>query len=60
MRFSGNGLYIEEYVKCINCGVLIYECDLSASVKAEDTGLFCSQWCVAWADAREKRKAESP
>ena len=25
MRFAPNHLYIEEYVKCVNCGVLIYE-----------------------------------
>ncbi len=60
MRFSANGLYIEEYVKCANCGVLIYESDRAESVEAENKGLFCSQWCVDWADAREKRKAENP
>ena len=25
MKFAPNRLYIEEYVKCANCGVLIYE-----------------------------------
>ena len=25
MRFAPNRLYIEEYVKCTNCGVLIYD-----------------------------------
>ena len=24
MRFSDNGYYIEKYVKCANCGLLIY------------------------------------
>ncbi len=60
MRFSANGLYIEEYLKCTNCGVLIYEAELPDSVTVEDKGLFCSQWCIDWMDAREKRKAESP
>ena len=59
MRFAGNGLYVEEYVKCANCGILIYEPDLPSSVEVEDRGLFCSQWCVDWADARQKRQAES-
>lgn len=55
MRFAGNRLYIEEYIKCTNCGTLIYETDRPACVEIEDTGLFCSQWCVDWAAAREKR-----
>jgi len=25
MRFSANGYYIERYVKCANCGLLIYD-----------------------------------
>ena len=25
MRFSENGYYIEKYVKCANCGLLIYD-----------------------------------
>ena len=24
MRFSNNGYYIEKYIKCDNCGMLIY------------------------------------
>ena len=24
MRFSANGYYIERYVKCANCGMLVY------------------------------------
>lgn len=24
MRFSENGYYVEKYVKCANCGLLIY------------------------------------
>jgi hypothetical protein len=24
MRFSDNGYYIEKYVKCANCGMLVY------------------------------------
>ena len=25
MRFSANGYYIERYVKCANCGMLVYD-----------------------------------
>ena len=24
MRFSENGLYIEKYIKCANCGLLVF------------------------------------
>lgn len=56
MKFAANGLYIEEYVKCANCGSLIYESELPSSVTVEDKGLFCSQWCVDWAEKREQRQ----
>ena len=51
MRFSDNGYYIERYVKCDNCGVLIYDEGISATVKGKDQ-LFCSDWCVQWFTAR--------
>ena len=36
MRFSDNGYYIERYIKCDNCGVLIYdEAGLDTEVKGE-------------------------
>lgn len=57
MRFSANGLYIEEYIKCANCGVLIYEAERPDSIELEDRGIFCSSWCVDWAEAREKRRS---
>ena len=53
MRLSRNGYYVERYVKCDNCGVLIYDEGLPATV-AEQPGLYCSQWCIAWADARAR------
>ena len=55
MKFSGNGLYIEEYVKCANCGYLIYETDLDKSIKV-GSKLFCSEWCNDWHDEREKKE----
>jgi N-methylhydantoinase B len=48
MRFSENGYYVERYLKCANCGLLVY----GAGVQAESRGklaLFCSDWCVEWA-----------
>ncbi len=52
MQFSDNGYYIERYIKCDNCGVLIYD---EGGVKADVKGqvmLFCSDWCVQWNTAR--------
>ena len=40
MKFSGNGLYIEEYLKCANCGYLIYEVDLDKLIKV-GSKVFC-------------------
>jgi len=51
MRFSQNGYYIERYIKCSNCGVLIYGDGIEASVKDEPK-LFCSDWCHQWNEAK--------
>ena len=54
MRFAPNHLYIEEYVKCTNCGVLIYDergKDKSPTIIA-DGKTYCSQWCLDWEHAR--------
>ena len=61
MKFSGNGLYIEEYIKCSNCGYLIYETDLDKAIKTKNKKLFCSSWCEEWHGNKEnieKNKAE--
>src|SRR5262245_65670203 len=53
MRFSENGFYIEKYLKCANCGLLVY----GAGVKAQLGGkscLYCSDWCAEWAARRER------
>ncbi|MCG6115836.1 MAG: hypothetical protein MEQ84_11620 [Mesorhizobium sp.] len=61
MKFSQNGLYIESYTKCANCGVLIYEAsEVDAANKVQDAGkIYCSQWCVDWKTERDERKARS-
>lgn len=46
MRFSSNGYYIEQYVKCCNCGQLIY----GEPTKSRGDDKFCSEWCVEWTD----------
>lgn len=54
MRFAPNHLYIEEYVKCTNCGVLIYDergKDKPQTIVA-DGKVYCSQWCLDWEHAR--------
>ena len=51
MRFSDNGYYIERYIKCDNCGVLLYEDGIKDTINGE-TKQFCSEWCNQWALAR--------
>ncbi len=48
MRFSENGYYIERYVKCANCGLLIYGRGI-AGARHGKSALYCSDWCVEWA-----------
>jgi N-methylhydantoinase B len=57
MRFSENGFYIERYIKCGTCGVLIYESE-GQPVLTHDGVTYCSQWCIDWKIAREKRRAD--
>lgn len=61
MKFSQNGLYIEKYIKCANCGTLVYVDDPAQSKDAVTQGdaIFCTQWCVDWAEARRKRRGET-
>jgi len=57
MRLSANKYYILKYVKCDNCGMLIYD----EGIKGKDANegeLFCSQWCVDWASAKKAGVAQ--
>ena len=47
MKFSSNGYYIEKYIKCDNCGMLIYGNGIKGA-KHDKPALFCSEWCVEW------------
>jgi N-methylhydantoinase B len=57
MRFSKNGYYIEKYLKCLNCGVLIYDAGIKAERKGKEQ-LFCSDWCVEWSALRDSGKKD--
>ncbi len=48
MRFSENGYYIERYVKCDNCGVLIYDEGIPVQHQEYGAMIFCSAWCQEW------------
>ncbi len=59
MKFSANGYYIESYSKCPNCGVLMYANATEDAAKRveHDDQTYCSQRCVDWSLARDKRRA---
>lgn len=48
MRFSDTGYYIERYIKCDNCGVLIYGDGIADRHEQAGDMIFCSDWCRAW------------
>ncbi len=48
MRFAQNGFYIEKYLKCANCGLLIYGNGIHKPKPGGGQALFCSDWCVQW------------
>ena len=56
MKFSENGLYIERYIKCGTCGVLIYENSDQQLLTVENV-TYCSQWCIDWKNARAARRS---
>jgi hypothetical protein len=56
MRFSENGLYVERYIKCSTCGVLIYYKE-NQQLLTHDGLIYCSQWCIDWKKAREARRS---
>ena len=58
MKFSKNKLYIEAYIKCVNCGILIYEASKQnmPQRRSESDKIYCSSWCVDWETDREARR----
>lgn len=58
MKFSQNGLYIESYTKCTNCGVLIYDKTDKVTL-GPDNAPYCSSWCVDWKRDRDQRRSQA-
>ena len=59
MKFAQNRMYVESYLKCQNCGILIFHgsaAEQRDSVTV-DGARFCSSWCVEWARERTQRRA---
>lgn len=58
MKFSKNKLYIEAYIKCENCGVLIFEDSKQDALQQRSVNgkTYCSPWCVDWETEREARR----
>ncbi len=46
MKLSPNGYYVEKYLKCANCGSLLFD-----DGGGESAGEHCSNWCRDWASA---------
>ena len=57
MRFAKNRLYIEKYVKCPNCGMLLFEPTKGSmdGTHSVDGKLYCSVWCAEWEADRSAR-----
>ena len=49
MRFSDNGYYVEKYVKCDCCGVLVYDAGVRVAEASGEELVYCSAWCREWA-----------
>lgn len=59
MKLSENGFYVEKYVKCCNCGLLIYSDGVTKAISGKSK-LFCSDWCVEWFERRESGASPAP
>jgi 5-oxoprolinase (ATP-hydrolysing)/N-methylhydantoinase B len=56
MRLSGNGYYVERYLKCANCGLLIHDAGKTVARDGKPA-LFCSDWCIEWSALRQSGAA---
>ena len=48
MRFADRRYYVERYVKCDCCGVLVYDAGIAGEAPDGSLRLFCSDWCRDW------------
>ncbi|MGF1623334.1 MAG: hypothetical protein ACFCVH_00510 [Alphaproteobacteria bacterium] len=53
MRFAHKRYYVERYIKCDCCGVLIYDTPIAASAPDGSPRQFCSPWCRDWTALRD-------
>ena len=53
MRFSANGYYIERYVKCATCGMLVYGEGIPGTRHGKPC-VYCTPWCVEWATLTDR------
>src|SRR3982751_4242339 len=51
MRFSDNGYYVEKYVICANCGLLVYGPG-HRGLRSGQQAVYCSPWCMEWPATR--------
>lgn len=49
MRFADKRYYVEAYVKCATCGVLVYD---EGVPSGDDAAPYCTEWCREWAARR--------
>lgn len=54
MRFAHKRYYIEQYIKCDCCGVLVYDAGIEAAAPDGTARLFCSNWCRDWTALRDE------
>lgn len=55
MKLSPNKYYVEKYLKCRNCGALLF----AGQTHVGSETLFCSAWCNEWS-AQKARGIASP
>jgi|HigsolmetaAR202D_1030399.scaffolds.fasta_scaffold197436_1 hypothetical protein len=56
MRFAHKHYYIERYIKCDCCGVLIYDEPVAETAPDGTPRQFCSDWCRDWTALRDQGK----
>jgi len=54
MRFAHKRYYVERYIKCSCCGVLVYGDGIKLPAPDGTQRLFCSDWCRDWTALRDK------
>ena len=58
MRFADRRYYVERYIKCDCCGVLIYDSGLAATAPDGSPRLSCSDWCRGGTALRDRGETD--